>query len=48
MRPVTAWVLTDGKAGDEAQCLGLTERLGFQAQRRHVRPRPHWSWAMPW
>ena len=25
---VRVWVLTDGKAGDEQQCLGVAEALG--------------------
>ena len=35
----TAWVLTDGKAGDEAPCLGLAEAMGLKPERRVVRPR---------
>lgn len=35
----TAWVLTDGKAGDEAPCLGLAEAMGLAPERRVVRPR---------
>ena len=44
---VTAWVLTDGKVGDEAQCLAVSEALGLQAEARHVDPRAPFSWAMP-
>lgn len=47
MRP-SAWILTDGKAGDEAQCLGLLERMGLAPQIRRVAPRPIFAWAMPW
>lgn len=43
-----AWILTDGKAGDLAQCLGVAERLRVAADLRHVAPRPPFSWAMPW
>jgi uncharacterized protein len=43
----SCWVLTDGKAGDEAQCLGVAERLGLMAEPRHVKPRPPWVWLMP-
>jgi uncharacterized protein len=43
----TCWALTDGKAGDEAQCLGVAERLGLAAELRHVKPRPPWVWLMP-
>jgi mitochondrial fission protein ELM1 len=43
----TIWVLTDGKAGDELQCLGVAERLGVAAQIRHVAPRAPFVWLMP-
>jgi uncharacterized protein len=43
----SCWVLTDGKAGDEAQCLGVAERLGLTAELRRVTPRPPWVWLMP-
>jgi uncharacterized protein len=43
----TCWVLTDGKAGDEAQCLGVAERLGLAPELRRVKPRPPWVWLMP-
>lgn len=45
---LSAWVVTDGKAGDEGQCLGLTEALGLRAEIRRVAPRPPFSWFMPW
>lgn len=45
--PATAWVLTDGKAGDETQCLAVAETLGLTAERRRVAPRAPWSWLMP-
>ncbi|WP_249696384.1 mitochondrial fission ELM1 family protein [Stappia sp. WLB 29] len=45
--PATAWVLTDGKAGDETQCLAVAEALGIEAERRRVAPRAPWSWIMP-
>ncbi|HYF56985.1 MAG TPA: mitochondrial fission ELM1 family protein [Salinarimonas sp.] len=48
LRDVTAWVLTDGKAGDEVQCLGVAEALGLAPQVRRVRPRAPFSWLMPW
>jgi uncharacterized protein len=44
----TCWVLSDGKAGDEAQCLGVAERLGLVAEIRRVKPRALFTWAMPW
>ncbi len=42
------WVLSDGKAGDEAQCLGVAERLGLRPEIRRVAPRPPFAWLMPW
>jgi mitochondrial fission protein ELM1 len=47
MRGVSCWVLTDGKAGDLAQCLGLAERLGLQPEGRVIAPRAPWRWLMP-
>lgn len=46
--PATAWVLTDGKAGDEAQCLGVADAMGLEPETRRVRPRALLAWAMPW
>jgi uncharacterized protein len=43
-----SWILTDGKAGDDIQCLGVAERLGHTPQTRHISPRRPWSWLMPW
>ncbi len=34
-----AWILTDGKAGDEGQCRALAEALGLAADVKRVRPR---------
>ena len=42
------WVISDGKAGDEAQCLGVLERLGLTPEIRRVRPRKLFALAMPW
>ena len=42
-----AWVLTDGKAGDEGQCLGITDALGLRRRSgasRRARPS---LWLMP-
>ncbi len=44
---VRAWIVTDGKAGDEMPCLGLAEALGAEAELRRVAPRRPWSWLMP-
>lgn len=42
------WILTDGKIGDEVQCLGIAEALGVAAEIRHVTPRRCYAWAMPY
>ncbi len=42
------WVLTDGKIGDEVQCLGIAEALGVMPERRLVAPRPVYALAMPY
>lgn len=39
-----AWVLTDGKAGDEQPCLGLVEALGLRPELRRVAP----AWPFTW
>lgn len=41
------WLVTDGKAGDLAQCQGIAECLRLRAESRIVRPRAPWAWAMP-
>jgi hypothetical protein len=41
------WVLTDGKAGMDSQCLGLAEALGLAPVIRHIRPRAPWRWLPP-
>ncbi len=41
------WVLTDGKAGDEVQCVGVAERIGVRPDVRRVNPGKPWVWLMP-
>ncbi|MXN63422.1 nucleoside-diphosphate sugar epimerase [Stappia sp. GBMRC 2046] len=43
----SVWVLSDGKAGDEAQCIGVAEELGAPFEVRRVSPRKPYSWIMP-
>ncbi|GJE19119.1 mitochondrial fission ELM1 family protein [Methylobacterium marchantiae] len=45
---VRAWIVTDGKAGDENQCIGLAETLGLDFEIRRVSPRPPFGWLAPW
>ncbi|MEP0235600.1 mitochondrial fission ELM1 family protein [Roseibium sp.] len=43
----SCWILTDGKAGDEVQCIGVAEALEVPFELRQVRPKPPFSWLMP-
>ena len=47
-RPRSAWIVSDGKAGDEMQCLGIVETLGLSPEIRRIAPRRPWAWMMPW
>ncbi len=42
------WVISDGKIGDEIQCLGIAEALGIPAELRRIAPRKGYAWAMPY
>jgi mitochondrial fission protein ELM1 len=44
----TAWVLSDGKIGDEVQCFGIAEALGLSPERRLIEPRAPWRWLAPY
>ena len=46
--PKTAWVLTDGKAGDELQCLGVAEALNIKPDIRRIAPKHPYDWLAPW
>ena len=43
----TAWVLSDGKIGDEVQCFGIAEALGLSPERRLIAPGAPWRWLAP-
>jgi uncharacterized protein len=45
---VRAWVVTDGKAGDELQCLAVAEALGLNAEIGRIAPRAPFSWLAPY
>lgn len=49
--PLNVWAVTDGRAGIEAQALGLAEAIARRAPAkisiRHVRLRTPWSWLPP-
>jgi mitochondrial fission protein ELM1 len=44
----TAWIFSDGKAGHEAQCLGVVEALGLDAEIKRVSPSGIAKWTAPW
>ena len=46
--PSSVWVLTDGKIGDEGQCLAVAEALGVVPEVRRIAPRALFAAAMPW
>ncbi|MEQ8355904.1 MAG: mitochondrial fission ELM1 family protein [Kiloniellaceae bacterium] len=41
---LTCWVVTDGKAGMEIQCLGLAEAMGLRPQVKRVSVGKPWRW----
>jgi hypothetical protein len=43
-----AWIVTDGKAGDENQCVGVAEALGVEVERRRVPSSGPFAWCAPW
>lgn len=45
---VTCWVVTDGKAGMESQCLGLAEALGLEPVVKRVALRTFWRAVTPY
>lgn len=45
--PASCWILTDGKAGDIAQCAGIAEALSIPYEQRTVAPRRPFSWFLP-
>lgn len=48
LRDARAWIVTDGKAGDENQCIGIAETLGLSFELRHVAGRAPFAWLSPW
>ena len=41
-------IISDGKAGDETQCIGLAEEIGVLPEICLVSPRKPYTWFMPW
>ncbi|CAO4134290.1 hypothetical protein OFEAOIEE_LOCUS2022 [Methylorubrum extorquens] len=42
------WILTDGKAGDENQCIGIAEALGLAYETRRIPDGRPLTWMAPW
>jgi uncharacterized protein len=45
---LSCWVLTDGKAGMESQCLGLADALGLSPVVKRIALRPFWRKVTPY
>ena len=45
---LSCWVVTDGKAGMESQCVGLAEAMGLTPIIKHVRLRSPWRQLTPY
>ena len=43
-----AWIVTDGKAGDENQGIGIAEALGVSYERRRIPKGRPLTWMAPW
>ncbi|MDR7037863.1 mitochondrial fission protein ELM1 [Methylobacterium sp. BE186] len=48
LRGARAWIVTDGKAGDENQCIGIAETLGLAYEIRRIPARGPFGWTAPW
>jgi uncharacterized protein len=44
----SAWIISDGKAGHEAMCLGVAEALGLAVEWKRVAPSGIWRTLAPW
>ncbi len=44
----TAWIITGGKAGMNAQCIGVAEALGVKYEFIKADPVGPWKWFAPW
>jgi mitochondrial fission protein ELM1 len=42
------WIVSDGKAGHEAMCLGVAEALGLDVAVKRVAPSGLWKFLAPW
>ena len=46
-RNLICWIVSDGKAGMENQCLGLAETLGVEPAVKRIQVRKPWRWLPP-
>lgn len=46
--PLTCWVMTEGIAGTENQCLGVAEAMGLSPVIKRVKLRAPWKQLSPW
>lgn len=46
--PLTCWVMTEGIAGTENQCLGVAEAMGIAPVVKQIRLRTPWKQLSPW
>ncbi len=47
-RPKTCWIMSEGIAGTENQCLGLAEAMGLQPVIKRIKLRTPWRELSPW
>ncbi|MEM8936702.1 MAG: mitochondrial fission ELM1 family protein [Pseudomonadota bacterium] len=47
-KTLSVWVITDGKIGDDVQCLAVARGLADTFEKKIARPRPPWEWMAPW
>lgn len=45
---LSVWVLTDGKIGDDVQCLAVAGALNPAFEKKVIAPRKPWEWFAPW
>lgn len=48
LKDISCWVITEGMAGTENQCLGITDALGLEAVIKHVKLRFPWRELSPY
>lgn len=46
--PLTCWIVTEGLAGTENQCIGVAEALGLIPEIKRISLRAPWSWLSPY